>query len=180
VAKKPLLLPPSTLQYSFPDFPKPKGHIVSTQASQAQPNLSTMEILIFLKKVPLFSSFELEDLLRLKEITETTTCKAGDFVFQEGESGGHTYIIVSGSVEVVKGDGADEQIIATLEKPAYFGEMAIIENQPRSASIRAKSDCVLLAIDGVEFRNMMKTNAELAFNIVKVFSGRIRDMMSRK
>ena len=138
-----------------------------------------MEILIFLKKVPLFSSFELEDLLKLKEITETVTCKAGDFLFHEGESGNRAYIIVSGSIEVVKIDDKEETIIATLEKPDYFGEMAIIENQPRSASIRAKTDSVLLAIDGLEFRNMMKTNAELAFNIVKVFSARIRGMMNR-
>ena len=138
-----------------------------------------MEILIFLKKVPLFSSFELEDLLRLKEITETIACRAGDFVFHEGETGDRAYIIVSGSVEVVRIDGDKETIIATLEKTAYFGEMAIIENEPRSASIRAKSDCVLLAIDGLEFRTMIKTNAELAFNIVKVFSGRVRGMMSR-
>ena len=149
------------------------------QAPGLQPALSTMEILIFLKKVPLFSSFELEGLLRLKEMTETVSCRAGDFVFHEGESGDRAYIIVSGSVEVVKSEGAEETIIATLEKPAYFGEMAIIENQPRSASIRAKSDCVFLAIDGFEFRNLIKTNAELAFNIIKVFSGRIRGMMGR-
>ena len=152
---------------------------MDSQSSRSQPVLSTMEILIFLKKVPLFSSFELENLLKLKEITETITCRAGDFVFHEGETGNRAYIIVSGSVEVVKIDGEEETIIATLEKPAYFGEMAIIENQPRSASIRAKTDCVLLAIDGLEFRNMMKTNAELAFNIVKVFSTRIRGMMNR-
>lgn len=138
-----------------------------------------METLIFLKKVPLFSSFELEELLKLKEITETVSCGAGDFVFHEGDSGNRAYIIVSGSVEVVKADNDGETIIATLEKPAYFGEMAIIENQPRSASIRVKTDCVLLAVDGLEFRNMMKTNAELAFNVVKVFSGRIRSMMHR-
>jgi CRP-like cAMP-binding protein len=138
-----------------------------------------MEILIFLKKVPLFSSFELEDLLKLKEITETITCTAGDFVFHEGDTGNEAYIIVSGSVEVVKIDEKEETIIATLEKPDYFGEMAIIENQPRSASIKAKTDCVFLSIDGLEFRNMMKTNAELSFNIVKVFSSRIRGMMNR-
>jgi CRP/FNR family cyclic AMP-dependent transcriptional regulator len=141
--------------------------------------LSTMETLIFLKKVPLFSSFELEDLLGLKEITATRSFKAGDFIFHEGESGSHAYIIVSGSVEVLKADAGREKVIATLEKTAYFGEMAIIENEPRSASVRAKSDCVLLAIDGFEFRTMIKTHAELAFNIVKVFSRRIRDMMSR-
>ena len=79
----------------------------------------------------------------------------------------------------MKIDDKEETIIATLEKPDYFGEMAIIENQPRSASIRAKTDCVLLAIDGLEFRTMMKTNAELSFDIVKVFSARIRGMMNR-
>jgi len=152
---------------------------MSSQSSRPQEALSTMEILIFLKKVPLFSSFGLEDLLKLKEITETVTCEAGDFVLHEGETGNRAYIIVSGSVEVVKMDGSKETIIATLEKPDYFGEMAIIENQPRSASIRAKSDCVFLEIDGLEFRSMMKTNAELAFNIVKVFSARIRGMMDR-
>ncbi len=138
-----------------------------------------MEVLIFLKKVPLFSNFELENLLKLKEITEEKSYKADEIIIKEGESGSEAYVIVSGSVEVIKQTGEETKVLATIEQTGYFGEMAIIENEPRSATVRAKNACTLLTIKGEEFRNMMKTNAELSFNIIQAFSKRIREINRR-
>jgi CRP-like cAMP-binding protein len=135
-----------------------------------------MEVLIFLKKVSLFADFELEDLLRLKEITEEVPVAAGEKIILEGESGNTAFIIVSGNFEVYRDTPKGEVNLATLEQTAYFGEMAIIENEPRSASVRAKNDGLLLRIRGPEFRKMMESSSSLAFRLVQVFSRRIRRM----
>ncbi len=142
--------------------------------------LSTMEVLIFLKKVSLFADFELEDLLRLKEITEEVPVVAGETIITEGESGNTAFIIVSGSVEVYRKTPTAEVTLAQLEPTAYFGEMAIIENEPRSASVRAKTEALLLRIRGTEFRKMMESSSSLSFRLVQVFSRRIRRMNQSK
>jgi CRP-like cAMP-binding protein len=139
-----------------------------------------METLIFLKKVPLFSNFQLEDLLKLKEITEEQIYQTNDIIIKEGESGSKAYIIVSGSVEVLKKIDDADKPLANLDRTAYFGEMAIIENEPRSATVKANEECLLLTIKGEEFREMIKHNADLSFHITKIFSRRYRDLMNTK
>ena len=138
--------------------------------------LSTMETLIFLKKVPLFQAFELEELLLLKQVTMEETFAQGELIIRENQTGKDAYIIVDGRVEIFTEKMGEEIKLATLDKTGYFGEMSIIENEPRSASARALTECLLLTIKGAQFREMMTTNAELSFNLVKVFSQRIRDM----
>ncbi|MBN8217063.1 MAG: cyclic nucleotide-binding domain-containing protein [Spirochaetes bacterium] len=141
-----------------------------------QAQLSTMEVLIFLKKVALFGDFELEELLNLVAITSEIVVPAGETIIAEGESGSSAYVIVSGMVEVYRQTGHGDVILATLDQSQYFGEMAIIENEPRSASVRARSDCRLLRLDGRQFRRMMESNAVLSFRLVQVFSRRLRRM----
>jgi len=138
-----------------------------------------METLIFLKKVPLFSNFGLEDLLALKEICEEKEYPAGHDIIKEGQFGSEAYIIVDGYVDIVKNTGKGELVVASMEKTAFFGEMAIIENEPRSASVRTKTACTVLTIKGEVFRDMIKTNAQLSFEIVQTFSRRIRALMKK-
>lgn len=142
--------------------------------------LSTMETLIFLKKVPLFSSFQLEDLLRLKEITEEIHVTDGEAIIREGEEGRDAYVIVSGSVAVVKTHGAQETVLAQLEHSSCFGEMSIVEDEPRTATVKAIGDCTLLLIKGSEFREMILSNAQLSFSLTKVFSSRNRKLLATK
>ena len=70
----------------------------------------------------------------------------GDYIFREGEFGQHAYIINSGTVELVKFTGDQQSVLAELEKGALFGEMAIIDGSARSASARAKTECVLKVV----------------------------------
>lgn len=144
--------------------------------ADASKKLSTMETLIFLKKVSLFADFELEDLMELTAITSEVEVAAGETIIREGESGSSAYVIVSGMVEVFRQTDRGVVVLATFDQTQYFGEMAIIEHEPRSASVRAKGDCRLLCLDGRAFRRMMEMNAALAFRIVQVFSRRLRRM----
>ena len=70
----------------------------------------------------------------------------GDYIFREGEFGQTAFMIDSGTVELVKFTGDKQTVLAELEKGALFGEMAIIDGSARSASARAKTDCVLKVV----------------------------------
>jgi Cyclic nucleotide-binding domain/FHA domain len=77
--------------------------------------------------------------------------KEGEFVFREGELGTEMYIINEGKVEILNQVGDEEQVLATLEKGDFFGEMSVLEDLPRAASARAATDVRLLQINGSTF-----------------------------
>ena len=80
----------------------------------------------------------------------------GDYIFREGEFGQHAYIINSGTVELVKFTGDQQSVLAELEKGALFGEMAIIDSSARSASARAKTECVLKVVSEEQLKTSLK------------------------
>jgi len=101
---------------------------------------------------------------------------AGTVVFGEGEVGTEMYVIQSGTVEVFKKTGrGDEKFLATLEKGDFFGEMSILEDVPRTATARAKTDCELLKINQSTFDEMLRHNGEIAVRMLRKLSRRLRE-----
>ena len=99
---------------------------------------------------------------------------AGDFIFQEGEVGNVAYVIVSGTVEVCKLTGGKLITLQTLEQGALFGEMAIIDKSPRSASARAQSDVVVREIDETALMGHIKQAPEVAMNMMYRLASYVR------
>src|SRR5262249_20779762 len=83
-------------------------------------------------------------------------------IFSDGEIGNEMFIIQSGTVEILKQIGGETRILATLEKGDFFGEMSVLEDLPRIASARAKTDVELVRINGATFDTMIKSNTESA------------------
>jgi CRP-like cAMP-binding protein len=101
---------------------------------------------------------------------------AGTVVFSEGEVGTEMYVIQSGSVDVFKKAArGEEKLLATLEKGDFFGEMSILEDVPRTASARAKTDCELLKINQSTFDEMLRHNGEIAVRMLRKLSRRLRE-----
>lgn len=98
---------------------------------------------------------------------------AGSFVFREGDAGSDMYIIESGSVEVLRAARGSEPV-ATLSAGDFFGEMAILEDQPRFASVRAVSAGRLLRVDRAAFAGMLRENFEIAVRIMRKLVARLR------
>lgn len=98
----------------------------------------------------------------------------GDFIFQEGEVGNVAYVIVSGSVEVCKLTGGKFITLQTLEAGALFGEMAIIDKSPRSASARAATDVVVREIDETALMGHIKKAPEVAMNMMYRLASYVR------
>ncbi|HSM14057.1 MAG TPA: cyclic nucleotide-binding domain-containing protein [Thermoanaerobaculia bacterium] len=103
----------------------------------------------------------------------TVEFAAGDHVFREGELGMEMYIVHEGTIEILKDTGEESQVLATLEKGDFFGEMAILEDLPRTASARAVTAAKLLMINGSTFDQMLRTNPEIAVRMMRKLSRRL-------
>ena len=100
----------------------------------------------------------------------------GDIIFSEGDIGTEMYIIQSGTVELLKSIGGETRTLATLEKGDFFGEMSVLEDAPRTASARAKTDVEVVRINGPMFDTMLKSNAEIAVRMMRKLSHRLREV----
>jgi len=107
------------------------------------------------------------------------TFKAGDVIFCEYEPGDSFYLIQSGKVKIVKIFGDIEKTIDILQPGEFFGEMALLEEAPRSATIIAVEETKLLEFNRENFTILMKGNPQIALKLLKLFSKRIYDQKRR-
>ncbi len=128
----------------------------------------------FLKHVPLFAGLPDEDLERLCQMTEEVTLPAGQQLFAEGSPGDRLYVIKEGQLEVVKLSTGREVLLAVQASPAVIGEMALLENQPRMASIRARTDSVLVALHKEQFEHLLATSPSALRTMFDTVLGRWR------
>jgi hypothetical protein len=100
----------------------------------------------------------------------------GDIIFSEGDIGTDMFILQAGTVELLKSIGGETRVLATLEKGDFFGEMSVLEDVPRTASARAKTDVELVRINGATFDAMLKSNTEIAVRMMRKLSRRLREV----
>ena len=103
---------------------------------------------------------------------DTANFKAGDTIFEKGDTGTSMYSIVEGEVDVI----IDGQVVETLGSREIFGEMAVIDKESRSATIKAKTDCKINVIDQQKFLSFVQQNAHFALDIMSILSNRLRKM----
>jgi CRP/FNR family cyclic AMP-dependent transcriptional regulator len=101
--------------------------------------------------------------------------KRGDVLFREGEPGKEMYVIQAGKVNITKTVRDTEKILATLGAGEFFGEMAILNNKPRSAGAVMNEDGKLLVIDPRTFEAMIRGNVEIAVRLIKKLSDRLQE-----
>ena len=134
-----------------------------------------LEKTILLKTVDLFQDIPGELLSQISQISRTKNYEQGEVIFKEGDSGDSMFIVINGEVSIKK----KEKIIAKLEKGASLGEMALLDNETRSADAVADKDSVLLKINQDVFYELMEGNADIMKQIVRLLTSRIRDANSR-
>ncbi len=103
------------------------------------------------------------------------TFNAGDRVFEEGQTGNEMFIIQTGKVEILAEADGEEHRLALLEEGDFFGEMAILEDLPRTAAARAVTDCALVRIDRGTFDQLVKNDPEIAIRMLRKLSFRLRE-----
>jgi CRP/FNR family cyclic AMP-dependent transcriptional regulator len=100
---------------------------------------------------------------------------AGAVIFEEGDPGSRMYVIRSGEVRILKRVGAREIELARLGPGEAFGEMALLERQPRSATAVVDAPARLLEIDDAAFADLVTRNGEIALRLLRRLSARLRD-----
>jgi CRP-like cAMP-binding protein len=100
---------------------------------------------------------------------------ANTVLFQEGDVGDNMYIIQAGRVKISKRIRGVEKTLATLEKGEFLGEMAILNDKPRSATAETLDDCDMLVIDRKTFDALIRGNVEIAVRFIKRLADRLRE-----
>ena len=112
----------------------------------------------FLKKVPLFADLGEADLERLCDMVEEVHLSAGEELFAEGSPGDWAYIVQGGQLEVIKASSGREVLLNVLQPGEVVGEMALLEDKPRMASVRARTDSELLGIHKEQLDHLLHTS----------------------
>ena len=157
------------------------GMEVEQQAQDAHLPLTTMDKITFLKQSPFFAELPLEELYHIAQSMEEEAVVAGSRVINEGTTGDKMYIVVRGRLEVRKFAGEDNtegQFIAALDERQVFGEMALLDDEPRSASVLAVGDAHLLSLQRSNLERLLRRYASIAFNMMRILSQRLRDSMA--
>jgi CRP-like cAMP-binding protein len=134
--------------------------------------LTTIEKVLILKGVSIFSGTPDEILAEVTSLLEEVDVPVGTTVFEKGDLGTCMYIIVDGRVRIV--DGA--RVLNELGERDVFGEMAVLDRAPRMASVVAIEPTCLLRLDQDTLYELMADRVEVARGIIQVLSGRLRTL----
>jgi CRP/FNR family transcriptional regulator/CRP/FNR family cyclic AMP-dependent transcriptional regulator len=134
-----------------------------------------MNIQSFLKQTMLFSDLEPAELEAVAAITRQRHVPKGSIIFYADDPGNACYIVAEGKVKIVvnSGDGR-EHILGILSPPDLFGEMSLLDGQPRSATAIAVEDTQVLTIQREEFSKILRENAGIPMKLLTVLSRRLR------
>jgi CRP/FNR family cyclic AMP-dependent transcriptional regulator len=129
-----------------------------------------------LKAVPLFSSFPEDQLRMLTTVVTRRSVTRSSTVMASGDATDSLYIVLSGRLKVMMSDAEGKEVILSiLGAGEFFGEMGLIDDAPRSASVVAIEACELLAITKRDFKKCLAENFEMAMAVMRGLVRRLRD-----
>jgi len=126
----------------------------------------------FLRKIPLFSSLSDEDLSSLCQIVREFHLPAGKVLFEEGSVGEMAYIIENGEVEIIKLSQKREILLAKRGPGEVFGEIALLFDSPRTATVRARTDTDMIGIGREDLRNLLQISPSAAASMFDIVLSR--------
>ncbi len=133
-----------------------------------------------LENVTIFSGLDRRHRKQLSKLMVPRAFKSGDVIIKEKDQAAGFFVITSGKVEVVRGaDGDKPEVLNTLDQGDFFGEMALFEGFPRSATVRCLEDTDCLALTRWDFRAELTTHAEIAVAVLETVVHRLRDIEAR-
>jgi CRP/FNR family transcriptional regulator, cyclic AMP receptor protein len=151
---------PDSLPFHDPDAHDPAGSTLLSQDARIR----------HLQRVPLFSGFDEAELRRVAELSRIVEVASGTVVTQIGEAGDAFFFIIDGAVTVRTPLGAASQ----LQPGDFFGEMSLLDGEPRSATVVATTDVRLLIVDRLNFWRLLEQMPDLVRRILTILSRRVR------
>ncbi|NNF78820.1 MAG: Crp/Fnr family transcriptional regulator [Rhizobiales bacterium] len=134
---------------------------------------SLSEEVDMLRRVPLFAQIEPSKLKLLAFTSERLAFDANQDVFRQGDEGDAAYVIMQGSADVVVNTPKGETVVAVLSDNAFIGEIAILCDVPRTATIRAKSELQTLKIKKEDFLGLVKEFPDMAVEVMRELAARL-------
>jgi signal transduction histidine kinase len=128
----------------------------------------------FLRAHPLFAELSPDDLDRLCRMARRLSVAAGDVVMEEGTPGDGLYIVVSGTLEVTIREGRGEVVLGTRGPGEFLGEMSLLEQVPRTATVRALDPADLVVVQPLDFQALLASSPRAAASILRVMARRLR------
>jgi|HigsolmetaGSP11D_1036233.scaffolds.fasta_scaffold01409_8 cAMP-binding proteins - catabolite gene activator and regulatory subunit of cAMP-dependent protein kinases len=130
----------------------------------------------FLRQVALFRHLNDYQLAIINNMCTRESYFAGHVLFREGDPGSVFYMVISGSVKIYTSNAeGQEKILSIMKAGDSFGELALIDQEPRSASAQVMEDAVLYALRRDHFLSLLKANFEITVGIMKELSARLRE-----
>jgi len=136
--------------------------------------MTNVEKIAFLENVPLFSGMATQELMYVAGIVEEDSFPAGATVIREEDAGDSMFVVVDGEVMVHRRNAQ----LAKLRSKDFFGEMSLLNSEPRSASVTTISKCRLLRIEESDFWQLLIANNSLAVAMVRILAERLRDQLA--
>jgi len=139
------------------------------------------ETMVCLHRVPLFSSLTKRELKRLEPLFHDRRYAADEVVFEQGEEGLGMYVVVEGKVKISTRNGTGEKPLAELGNGQFFGELALLDGAPRSATAIATEPCRLIGFFRTEFLELLETNGragtKISLELARMTSSRLRQTL---
>jgi len=133
-----------------------------------------------LRAIPMFADLSAEDLETFAEMVQFRSYPKGAFVVSQNESGSTMYLLVSGRVKVsLASPDGKELALNYLEAPAHFGEMSLVDAEPRSADVIAVTEIELFSLDAKDLSSAIQLNPRLALSLIATLSRRLRHTIAR-
>lgn len=129
----------------------------------------------FLRSVPLFSRLGEASLDAILRLTRRRRFRKDDVIFHEKEAGDSLFVILHGRVKVaIFGDDGKEVTLSILTDGDFFGELSLLDLEPRSATIVAEEDCELLSLQRDDFMRALELDPGMSASLIQVLAGRLR------
>ena len=154
-------------------------HDPSKMEDNMETEISIPDKILRLKGINIFEGLSVSELAAIASVTEEVDYPVGEIVIREGESGETMFLIIKGEVSVIKGAGEEgkrEIELARIGTGDYFGEMALFEDAPRSATIRTVEEARFLILHKQEFTEIVREYPQIALHICRALSERIRKL----
>jgi CRP/FNR family cyclic AMP-dependent transcriptional regulator len=123
-----------------------------------------------LSSIWLFSACSSRELAKIRKAFSEVNVEAGRVLCQEGTAGTEFFVILSGTAEVIRSG----KKVNTLGPGQFFGELALLDHRPRTATVRAKTDMVLLVLSQREFHGILAEVPTLTKKLLQALAGRLR------
>jgi CRP/FNR family cyclic AMP-dependent transcriptional regulator len=136
-----------------------------------------MDSIEILRSSELFSELEEEQILAISGLIKKRTAPKNTLIIQEGDTSDSLFIIKEGKVNVtLSNDQGKEIILSTLTKGAHFGELSLLDDDPRSSNVIAVEKCEFLILHKHDFISLMKQHPSIAFGIIKYLCRQVRSI----